>query len=163
MGTSTRTGAESVVRLRRARIDDVEAMLVIEDACFTDPWSRYALAASVQSPALAVTVAELGDQEGPRALVGYSVLAHAADEAELLNLAVADVARRRGVGAALVRQVLTDAAARNARAVFLEVRASNEPARRLYGSAGFEEVGRRKDYYRRPSEDALILRRGIAQ
>jgi ribosomal-protein-alanine N-acetyltransferase len=94
-------------------------------------------------------------------MVGYSVLARAADEAELLNLAVAEGARGRGVGTALVRRVITDAAEWGAWAVFLEVRASNAAALALYGRAGFSEVGRRRGYYRRPLEDALILRREL--
>ena len=80
------------------------------------------------------------------------------DEAELLNLAVSRQSRRRGIGATLVEHAVREAEARGARAVFLEVRESNVAARALYASAGFDQVGRRKGYYQRPREDALILR-----
>ena len=153
---------EPAVGLRRATSADIDPLLDIEAASFSDPWSRYAVAGSIASPATVVTVAEWsGHPGGPPIVVGYSVLARAADEAELLNLAVAEGARGRGVGTALVRRAITDAAEWGAWAVFLEVRASNAAALALYGRAGFSEVGRRRGYYRRPLEDALILRREL--
>ena len=82
----------------------------------------------------------------------------AADEGEILNLAVVPAGRRRGLGHALVHRILETLASRGARAIYLEVRESNAPARRLYAAHGFREVGRRKQYYRRPIEDAIVLR-----
>ena len=86
----------------------------------------------------------------------------AADEAEIANLAVADDERGQGVGAALLDAVLQAAEARGSASIYLEVRESNSVARRLYGSRGFSAVGRRRGYYRRPSEDALILSKSVA-
>ncbi len=83
------------------------------------------------------------------------------DEAELLNLAVAPSVRGKGIGSALLERASADARRWGAKARFLEGRASNDDARRLYAKAGFEEVGRRRSYYRRPLEDALILRRAL--
>jgi ribosomal-protein-alanine N-acetyltransferase len=83
------------------------------------------------------------------------------DEGELANLAVAASDRGQGVGAALLDAMLDDASARGTLQVYLEVRESNAAARRLYASKGFEEIGRRKQYYRSPTEDALILRRTL--
>jgi [ribosomal protein S18]-alanine N-acetyltransferase len=91
-------------------------------------------------------------------MLGYSVLRRAGDEAELLNLAVAPMHRRRGVGTILLNRALDDARQFGARTVFLEVRASNRVARAMYAGRGFEQAGRRQRYYRRPVEDALILR-----
>ena len=85
----------------------------------------------------------------------------AADEAEILNLCVAPAARRSGSGRALVRAILRRVAALGARAAYLEVRQSNHAARRLYESEGFAPVGRRRAYYRRPVEDAIVLRSAI--
>jgi ribosomal-protein-alanine N-acetyltransferase len=95
-------------------------------------------------------------------LVGYIVGRAMFDEAEILNLGVAVHARRRGVGRALVRALLTEFVGAGARSVFLEVRESNLPARGLYESFGFREVGRRTRYYRRPVEDAVVLRAAIS-
>jgi len=106
---------------------------------------------------LFIFVAESGD--GP---VGYIVGRHVLDEGEILNLGVALPVRRRGVGRALVRHVLASFAAVGVAAVFLEVRESNLPAQRLYEAIGFQEVGRRRRYYQRPVEDAVVLRAAIS-
>lgn len=150
------------VEFRRATPADVDGMVAIEAHSFSDPWSRYALRSAVDSPALVVTVAELAGGPGARPEVGgYSVVARAADEAELLNLAVAGAARGHGIGTSLVERAIAEAIQWGARAMFLEVRASNAAALELYDRAGFREVGRRTAYYRRPVEDALILRREL--
>jgi [ribosomal protein S18]-alanine N-acetyltransferase len=94
-------------------------------------------------------------------IAGYVIAHYGRDEGEILNLGVAPPRRRRGIGRALVEHVLQGLGARGVRAVYLEVRDSNAVARRLYGSMGFAEVGRRAKYYRRPVEDAVILRAAI--
>ena len=93
------------------------------------------------------------------AVAGYVVALDAADEGEILNLAVAPSGRRHGLGRTLVEEVLDALADRGVRKVYLEVRESNAPARALYAAHGFKEAGRRKRYYRRPEEDAIVLRR----
>jgi len=99
-------------------------------------------------------VAEAGGER----IVGYVVALDAADEGEILNLAVAPAMRRTGLGRALVHEILEVLSDRGVRQVYLEVRESNAPARALYAAHGFKEVGRRKQYYRRPVEDAIVLR-----
>ena len=96
--------------------------------------------------------------EGRGKIAGYVVALDAADEGEILNLAVAEVGRRRGLGRALVQAILERLRERDVRQVYLEVRESNAPARALYAAFGFKEVGRRRAYYRRPVEDAMVLR-----
>jgi [ribosomal protein S18]-alanine N-acetyltransferase len=123
----------------------------IERAVFADPWSTQDFRDCVVSDALFL-VAEEKD-----AITGYVVAIDAADEGEILNLSVAPAGRRRGLGRALVEQVLDALASRGARHIYLEVRESNAPARALYAAYGFREVGRRKEYYRRPVEDAIVL------
>ncbi len=123
---------------------------------FSDPWSANDFADCLAS-GIPFLVAE---QQG--ALAGYVIAHGAADEGEILNLGVAPAHQRRGVGRALVEQVLALLAGAGARAVFLEVRVSNAVARRLYQSLGFAEVARRARYYRRPVEDAVILRAAVA-
>jgi ribosomal-protein-alanine N-acetyltransferase len=158
VGESSRTiAAAPGVSLRRATSADLEAISALEEATFTDPWSRNAFALALHAYDTVCTVAEDGCADRP-ALVGYSVLRRAADEAELLNLAVSRSHRRRRIGGTLLTRALDDARQLGARAVFLEVRTSNHVARALYAGAGFEQAGRRQQYYRRPVEDALILR-----
>jgi ribosomal-protein-alanine N-acetyltransferase len=103
-----------------------------------------------------VLVADYGTQPA-----GYVVMRAAADEGEILNLAVAGPHQRRGVGRALVHAALARLGASGARTVYLEVRESNAAARQLYQGLGFSVVGRRDKYYRRPVEAALVLRAAI--
>jgi ribosomal-protein-alanine N-acetyltransferase len=92
--------------------------------------------------------------------VGFVLARVAADEAEILTLAVAPTARRQGHGGALLAGAMAAAAARGACAMFLEVAEHNAAARALYGAAGFAEAGRRRGYYA-DGADALVLRRGL--
>ena len=80
-----------------------------------------------------------------------------ADEAEILNLAVDSTRRRRGIGSQLMRDALETCKAAGVKKIFLEVRDSNQAAQRFYLRMGFTEVGRRREYYSRPLEDALVL------
>lgn len=92
---------------------------------------------------------------------GFVLARVAAGEAEILTLAVAPAARRRGHGAALLAGAMAGAAARGAEAMFLEVSDRNAPARALYAAAGFAEVGRRRRYYP-DGADALVLKRDLS-
>jgi [ribosomal protein S18]-alanine N-acetyltransferase len=94
-------------------------------------------------------------------VIGASAVRAVADEVEVLTLGVAPSWRRRGVGGGLMSTALAEAAKTGARQVFLEVRESNQGARAFYAALGFVESGRRRAYYRDPSEDALILSRPV--
>ena len=122
---------------------------------FSDPWSAKDFAECVNS-GVPFLVAE---QQG--IVAGYVVAHYAADEGEILNLGVAAAHRRQGIGRALVERVLQTLVQRGVGTVYLEVRASNAAARQLYESLGFGEVARRARYYRRPIEDAVVLRAAI--
>ena len=95
--------------------------------------------------------------------MAYCIHALVLDELEIHTLAVAPAFRRLGFGRWLLGQVLTMAERRGASAAFLEVRQSNWQALALYSEAGFEIVGRRRGYYKAPSEDAFLLRRRSAE
>jgi ribosomal-protein-alanine N-acetyltransferase len=143
------------IDVRLATIRDVGAIVAIEKAAFSDPWSETAFHEALAHPAVFFACADRGVGD----IAGYVVAWFAADEGEIANLAVAPHAWGGGVGRALLDSALDVASTRGAAAVYLEVRDSNERARRLYRSSGFEEVGRRRRYYRRPVEDAIVLRR----
>ena len=101
---------------------------------------------------------------GPR-LIGFAVSRLAADEAELLSIAVAGGHRGRGLSRGLLRDHLGHLAGRGVAKVFLEVEENNRPARRLYERAGFAVVGRRERYYREPGgarSDAVLMRRDLS-
>jgi len=145
------------VTVRAADENDLEAIHAIEGASFGDPWSLDSFRDLVDHPRAKMEVAV--DAGG--AVLGYAIAWYVADESEIANIAVAPAARRRGVGAVLLDRILKAAAEFGARSVFLEVRESNEEARKLYEARGFEIAGRRIKYYRKPDEDALIMRRKL--
>ena len=146
------------IDVRLATIDDVDAIVAIEKAAFSDPWSSNSFRALFGNPLVYFAVAE--DPITGR-LCGYVVTWFVMDEGEIANLAVAEDVRRAGVGARLLDHALDTARERRCQVVFLEVRESNAAARALYASRGFEVAGRRSKYYRKPVEDALVLRRGL--
>jgi ribosomal-protein-alanine N-acetyltransferase len=149
---------ESVVpdcRTRPAVYRDLRAVAAIERAVFPDPWSHGMFAAHLRyGPPEMFLVAESPDG----ALLGYALMRAVMDESELLNIAVAPSARRRGVGIALLRAAMATCAAHGAERMLLEVRQSNVAARALYEAHGFAAVGRRRGYYHSPREDAVIMR-----
>jgi len=149
--------AASTVPVRRAIAADVDAVHAIERAAFSDPWSRGSFVSLLSDPRVFFVVAAGADGE----VAGYAVAFFVVDEAELANLATAPSVRRRGAGGLLLDAVIREAGQRGTRELFLEVRESNAAARALYASRGFAEVGRRRGYYRRPVEDALVLRLGL--
>jgi ribosomal-protein-alanine N-acetyltransferase len=138
-------------------VEDLPAVAVIEREAFSDPWSEKSFREALAHPAI-YFVAARGD-EGQ--VLGYVVAWFVADEGQIANLAVAPSAWGKGIGRSLLDAALREAVLRKATEVYLEVRDSNERARRLYRSRGFEEVGRRREYYRRPVEDAIVLRRTL--
>jgi ribosomal-protein-alanine N-acetyltransferase len=142
--------------IRAARRTDVDDVAAIERRAFSDPWSANSFRALFGNPLVHFAVAE--DTMTGR-LLGYIVTWFVVEEGEIANLAVSDDARRTGIGARLLDHALDVARERAATVVFLEVRESNAAARALYASRGFEVAGRRAKYYRKPIEDALVLRR----
>ena len=107
---------------------------------------------------------ESPDSTGRLVPVGFALCRVAADEAELLTLAVEPECRRSGIGAALLSDCETGAGKAGATRLFLEVGAGNHAARRLYERAGYREAGRRKGYYERPDgsrDDALIMEKAL--
>ena len=149
------------VLLRRASPADVDAIAAIERESFSDPWSRQAFADLADRATRSEVFFRVAEIDGT--ISGYLVGWFMGDEGELANVAVSPGARGRGVAAALLDELLAAAAARAVTAVYLEVRESNARARALYAARGFEAVGRRRGYYRRPVEDALVLRRQLVE
>ncbi|HEU4630781.1 MAG TPA: ribosomal protein S18-alanine N-acetyltransferase [Gemmatimonadaceae bacterium] len=148
--------------VRPAAVADLAAIAAIERASFADAWSRPAFAALLGRRevyfVVAVPPASDGSPGAAEPVLGYAVAWFVVGEGEVANIAVHPEWRGQGIGAALLDDVLAAAALHDVTAVFLEVRESNEPARSLYTSRGFRQVGRRRNYYRAPREDALLLR-----
>jgi [ribosomal protein S18]-alanine N-acetyltransferase len=140
------------VKLRPLEPADLEAVLAIQQVSpEAAQWRREDYA-----PVFAGEMAGWA-AEAPAGLMGFLVARRAADELEVMNLAVAPAARRTGTGQRLLERALEAARAAGVGRVFLEVRASNRIGRRFYERHGFQMVGRRTGYYSAPREDALVL------
>jgi len=141
--------------LRDMRREDLPAVLDIERRSFPQPWSRVFFEKEFSTPFARLVVAV--EEHEPRPLVvGYTCRWRVTDEVHLLNVAVHPERRGCGYGRELVSAVITEAGAVGARAVFLEVRAGNVVARRLYRRLGFRDLGVRRSYYG-PGQDAIVM------
>ncbi|MGH7583296.1 MAG: ribosomal protein S18-alanine N-acetyltransferase [Gemmatimonadales bacterium] len=143
-------------QLRSARPADAGALAVLERAAFGDPWSVAQLRNALAGPSAVALVAE---QEST--IVGYVLGRVVVDQAEVLSIATMPDRRRLGIGRRLLDAMLGELARHGAHSVWLEVRESNLAARKLYQDSGFVADGIRRDYYRQPVEDALVLRRPL--
>lgn len=158
MEARTRPADSATAVMRLAKESDMAMIAAIERASFSDPWSVESFRSLLGVSTVHFAVASAGD-----VVVGYVVMWIAADEAEIANLAVAGEWRRRGTGTLLLTHAIRAAGAAHASVIFLEVRESNAAARALYAAHDFSTVGRRKRYYRRPEEDALVLRLDVGR
>jgi ribosomal-protein-alanine N-acetyltransferase len=126
----------------------------LEKICFSDPWSENSVASELKNPLSCWLVAE---EDGK--VAGYVGSQTVIDESDMMNVAIHPDHRRKGIAEALVVELVEALKKRESHCLTLEVRASNEPAKALYEKLGFTQVGLRKNYYRNPKEDALILRK----
>lgn len=144
--------------VRPGAADDIVCIAAIERDSFGDPWSVQSFQELLGTRAVIFLVATGADT---KTICGYIVAVVVAEEAEILNLAVAPAVRRQGLGGELLDAGIAAVSARGAREVFLDVRESNKSALGLYRSRGFGALARRSRYYRNPVEDALVLRRAV--
>jgi len=133
---------------------DIEAIIAVEHASFTNPWTRGMYLAELENRGVSFFFLARDDT---RRVVGFCSFWRVLDELHINNLAVLPEHRRSGVGSALLARVLADGAARGAHRATLEVRASNRPALQLYERFGFRTTAVRRGYYSKPDEDALVL------
>ncbi|HEU4764750.1 MAG TPA: ribosomal protein S18-alanine N-acetyltransferase [Candidatus Eisenbacteria bacterium] len=147
------------VRIRPLTVARLDEVLAIERVSFSDPWSREMFRSELMIGG--GTYARLAERDG--ALVGYLCAVLVADEAHVGNLAVDPSERRQGVAQLLLDDLVEAARSRGARRVTLEVRESNENARKFYYKNDFIDIAIRKNYYRNPSEDAIVMLRTLPE
>jgi ribosomal-protein-alanine N-acetyltransferase len=141
------------VKLRPLLNEDLDRVVEIERDTFADPWSKRSFAGMLRQAHIHGIAAD----EPSGLLIGYALCSVAADEGEVLNIAVAQDERGKGVGATLLAGLLDYLRRGGARQAYLEVRRSNEAAIALYRAAGFRSLGVRSAYYTSPREDALTM------
>ena len=146
--------------VREMRPEDLSEVMAIEHDSFSDPWSRdeFEKCLSFRETYLFLT-AEGED----RRVLGYLCYFTSGEEADIANVAVRRSERQNGIGYALMKEALSYAEKSGVLRLFLEVRASNAPALRLYEKCGFRAVGVRKAYYRNPEEDAILMRKTLRE
>jgi [ribosomal protein S18]-alanine N-acetyltransferase len=143
------------VILERVRSpEDLEAVAALEAACFTNPWTREMLEREVRQSDVARVYVVKDEFGGVAAFCMCWVIV---DELHINTIAVDPARRREGLATILMRHVMDEAASSGAQRCTLEVRASNDAARRLYEGLGFVETAIRPLYYNQPDEDAIIL------
>lgn len=139
------------------RREDLPEVLAIESLSFSEPWTEEMFLYELSTEGVAhVLVARADEGSGPR-IVGFLCAWIVAGELHINNIAVHPGYRRRGVASQLLEEMLRRAKVMGAKAGYLEVRASNEAANALYQRYGFRQIGRRRNYYERPREDAIVM------
>ena len=133
---------------------DVPSVAALEKLCFSDPWSVSSIALELDNP---LSLWLVWEEDG--AAAAYLGVQRVPPQADVMNVAVSPALRRRGIARALFAEL--ERRLPEIDELFLEVRASNSGAIALYRTLGFEQVGRRPNYYLDPREDALILRKEL--
>lgn len=141
--------------MREEDLDEVEA---IEKASFSIPWSRNSIKDAMNTPNNVYIVCE---EDGH--IAGYCGMWTVLGEGNIVNVAVGEAYRRRGIGREMMDSLIERGLEKQVDIFFLEVRQSNEAAKHLYESAGFKNIGLRKNFYEKPCEDACVMSRIISK
>ena len=140
--------------LEKMNASHVAQIAELEKICFSDPWSERSVASELENK-LSCWLVVMEEER----VAGYIGSQTVCGETDMMNVAVHPDHRRKGIAEALILGLIEELKTMESHCLTLEVRASNVPAISLYEKLGFSEIGRRKNYYRNPKEDALILRK----
>lgn len=145
-----------MIRIARMALSDMDAVMAIEQRSHYEPWSRNALLAELEQPHSWLLVARMQTPSKIR-IVGYICFWIVADELQVMNLTVHGAHRRHGIGRALMLCALWQGWSKQVQSAVLEVRPSNQAARKLYEGLGFQPVGSRPNYYGGHKEPAILM------
>ena len=143
---------KSSVNIRSASIDDLKQISIIEDECFSAPWTLKALTDFFSLEYSHILVADYNGE-----IAGYVTYSIILDELQIANVAVSQRFRRMHIGSFIIDKLIIEGTKRNCSIAYLEVRKSNIPAIALYKNCGFCIVGERKNFYASPTENALLM------
>ena len=138
--------------VRKMEMKDTQKVYQLSRESFSEPWALAAIEKEMTNPVASYFVAEMDGE-----VIGFGGMWHVLDEGEIINIAVQKSYHRQGIGKLILNQLVAEARKRELVAIHLEVRASNEAAKRLYLKHGFNSIARRKAYYHNPTEDAVIM------
>ncbi|OQX92647.1 MAG: ribosomal-protein-alanine N-acetyltransferase [candidate division Zixibacteria bacterium 4484_95] len=144
------------IKITRMTGEDVDEIHRIESKVFSEPWSKMAFLSDISNDFAIPLVARF-----EKKIAGYACLYKAVNEIQIGNLAVSPDFHQRGIGTKIMDYIIDLAAKQKVKVLILEVRQSNEAARKLYLKFGFRVAGKRKYYYHKPREDALIMIREV--
>ena len=139
--------------IRLMNLEDCEQVARLYKKCFSHPWSLRAIEEMFTVKGYYSLLVENDEKE----IIAYIGMKTVCDEADITNVAVDPAYRRQGIAHLLLEKLLQQGKKLGIASIFLEVRASNDPAILLYRHAGFLECGCRKNYYDAPKEDALLM------
>jgi ribosomal-protein-alanine N-acetyltransferase len=151
---------EGLICVERMAVTDLDEIVRLEKESFTDPWPRKAFDIQLGDGSSIMLAARMAVPGGGE-IVGYLCAYLIFEELQLASVAVKENFRRQGIARRLILEMIRQGREGGAKEIWLDVRESNEAARRLYDELGFREVYRRKNYYRKPKEDALVLFRPV--
>lgn len=140
------------VKIGKMTENDLDEVVEIEKATFADPWPKKAFKYDLSSDYSMPITAKIDNS-----VVGYASIYFVIDEMQIGNIAVEPGFQHRGIGAKIMQFIIEEAKRLKINHIYLEVRQSNENAQKLYLKFGFVVSGRRRLYYRHPTEDALIM------
>lgn len=140
------------MKIQRMTPQHLDGALKIENECFSHPWTRENLENELNNPTSVFFTALENDE-----VIGYIGMSTVNDEGYIFNVAVTGSQRKKGIGSALIGEIVTYCKKNNFAFVTLEVRQSNQKAISLYSHFGFIKVGERKSYYRDPEENAILM------
>ncbi len=143
---------EVLIEIKPMEPKHVPQIAKIEQECFADPWSEESFQGELSNPLACYFVAEQGDE-----VIGYGGVWNIAGEGNITNIAVKEGFRNQKIGSRILSALISHANEEQFSFLTLEVRVSNEPAKRLYARHGFQPVGLRKKYYQDNQEDALLM------
>ena len=146
------------VSIDKTRTGDIPAIAELEQRCFSMPLTEEQIRSLIETENTCFLTAGQADGDGQEGkILGYIGMQTVLDEGYILNIAVSESCRHLGIADALMKGIEEEAARRELAFISLEVRESNLPAVSLYKKHGYVQAGRRKEYYTRPKEDALIF------
>lgn len=144
------------ITIKRMTEEHVDAVALLEKESFSEPWTKEAFSNTLKDDNYIYLVALKEN-----ILAGYAGCIVSFDEADITNIAVAKEFTNMGIGSFILNLLQQEACKKGAGKMYLEVRKSNENAIHLYGKCGFESMGIRKNFYRKPDEDAIIMAKNI--